>query len=157
VELVNSFSKFFSDKLMSITSSITKNTHTSYSNLISGPAHSSNPLSTFTRTIPVARGDLIVKSNSTFCRLYPTPTVLLKTLNSCINRITSGLLQCFISWHSQKTFCKITICPKLSTLEKEILPLLSEGTGAADGVWTMGSGAGSWFYIWYRSVSFTRL
>lgn len=66
-ELVNSFSKFFSDKLMSITYSI----------------H--------------AISDLIVKLNSTSCRLDPTPTVLLKMCVLEVAAFITHMINCSLA------------------------------------------------------------
>lgn len=80
--LVNNFSHYFSDKLKSITESISKDTpHTTDSNvhlMSADSAHSTYSLSAFTLTTSAAISDLIVKSNSTSCQIDPTPTVLLK-------------------------------------------------------------------------------
>lgn len=97
-ELVNNFSHYFSDKLKSITESISKDTpHTTDSNahLMSADlAHSTYSLSAFTLTTSAATRDLIVKSNSTSCQIDPTPTVLLKMCVHEVEPFITHMINC---------------------------------------------------------------
>lgn len=96
--IANNFSHFFSDKVKSITDSISKDTsYTTDSNarLMSIDAvPSTNSLTSFTLTTSAAISDLIVKSNSTSCQLDPIPTVLLKKCVPEIEPFITHIINC---------------------------------------------------------------